>query len=82
MMIPAPTNDSGIVTTGDEHRAQAAEEQENHAYDDDDCHGERRLDLVDRRLNELGRVVSNLHFDRGRQIALDLGQQRPNTRHQ
>ncbi len=27
-------------------------------------------------------IVGDLHLDRGRQVALDLGQQRPNTRHQ
>ena len=65
-----------------QHRTQAAEEQENHPDHNDDRGGERKFDLVDRRLNELGRIVGNLHFDRRRQVAFDLWQQCPNTRHQ
>ena len=66
----------------DHHRAQAAEEQEDHDDDDGDRQGERELDLVDRGLDELGRIVGDLHDDRRRQVALDLGQQRAHVAHQ
>ncbi len=66
----------------DHHRAQAAEEQKDHDDDDADRHGQRELDLVDRGLDELRRIVGDLHDDRGRQVALDLGQERAHVAHQ
>ncbi len=64
---------------GNDDRAERGEKQEDHHDDDQHGFAERLLDLVDRRLNELGRIVGYLHLHRGRQIAFHLRKQRANA---
>ena len=64
---------------GNDDRTERGEEQEDHDHDNQHRFDQRVLYLVDRRLNEFGGVVSHLHFHRRRQIAFQLGEQRPDT---
>ena len=60
----------------DDHRAERSQEQEDHHDHDEDRLAQGFLHLVDRRVDEFGRIVSHLHLHRWRQIAFDFRKQR------
>ena len=73
MMIPAPINDRGIVTIGIKTERKLPRNRKMTATTIRTAWPSDQLDLVDRGLDEPGRIVGDLHLDRGRQVALDLG---------
>ncbi len=64
----------------DHHRAEAAEEKEDHHNDDRPRLTQGPVDLVDRGRDEFGAVIGDRHLDRGWQFALDRGQEPAHAR--
>ena len=69
----APMSEIGMATTGIEHRAEAAQEQEDHDDDDGERFEQRVGHLVDGVLDVLGGIVRHADLHPGGQRFLDLG---------